>query len=129
MTTAFTPVIAVHATAAVAALAVGAAVFLRPKGTFAHKVLGRGWVLLMLVTAISTYWIRGNGSFSWIHGLSVFVVVGLAAGVTYAIRGKLAAHQRMMKGLYVGGLVIAGGFALMPQRLLGHALWSALGLV
>ena len=125
----FTFAIAVHLAAALAALALGAAMFLRPKGTFSHRILGRAWVVLMLVTAISTWWILGNGSFSWIHGLSVFTLFGLAGGVYYAIKGRINAHRMTMQGIFYGGLIVAGAFTLLPQRLLGHMVWSALGLV
>jgi uncharacterized membrane protein len=128
MATAFTPVILAHTVAAVAALGVGALVFLRRKGDARHRLAGRVWVTLMLITAVSSFWIKGNGSFSWIHGLSVFVIGGLAAGIWFAASGRLSAHRRMMSGLYAGGLVIAGLFTLVPHRLLGRMLWSALGL-
>lgn len=125
----FTAVILIHLGAALAALVLGIGVFLRRKGTFAHRMLGRAWVGLMLVTAISTYWIRGNGSFSWIHGLSVFSLIALACAVYFAIAGNIAQHRRIMKNLYFGALIVAGAFAFLPQRLLGHALWSAVGLI
>jgi uncharacterized membrane protein len=34
-----------------------------------------------------------------------------------------------MKGLFNGGLVVAGVFTLLPQRLLGHAVWSTLDMI
>jgi uncharacterized membrane protein len=34
-----------------------------------------------------------------------------------------------MTAVYVGALVIAGAFTLLPQRLLGQRVWSSLGLV
>jgi uncharacterized membrane protein len=125
----FTPVILIHLVAALAALALGAAVFLRRKGTPVHRMLGRAWVGLMLVTAISTYWIRGSGSFSWIHGLSVISLVALAFAVYFAVAGNIRRHQRIMKGVYFIALIVAGAFTLLPQRLLGHALWSSVGLI
>jgi uncharacterized membrane protein len=128
MSHAFTPAILIHLAAALLALVLGGAIFLRGKGNSAHRLLGRTWVALMLVTALSTWWIRGNGSFSWIHGLSVLTLVLLGVGVYYAMQSRIAAHQRTMKGLYAGALVVAGAFALLPQRLLGQMLWSALGL-
>ena len=129
MNHAFTSPITIHLAAALAALVLGAALFLRPKGTFSHRMLGRTWVALMLVTAISTWWIRTNGSFSWIHGLSVFVLFALAGAVYYAVTGRISAHKRTMQGIFFGGLIVAGAFTLMPQRLLGHMVWSALGLI
>ncbi len=124
----FTPVILIHAAAALAALTLGALVFLRRKGTGSHRLLGRTWVTLMLATAISSFWIRANGHFSWIHGLSILTIFGLGGAVYFAITGNIARHQRIMKSLFAGGLVIAGAFTLLPQRLLGRVLWSALGV-
>ena len=121
-----TPVILAHTAAAFAALAVGAAVFLRRKGSTTHRLLGRGWVALMLVTALSSFWIRSTGGFSWIHGLSVVAVAALAGAVYYAVRGNIKRHRIVMKALY-GSLVVAGLFTLVPHRLLGRMLWSAVG--
>jgi uncharacterized membrane protein len=125
----FTPVILIHLGAALAALVLGIAVFLRRKGTFGHRVLGRAWVGLMLVTAISTYWIRSSGNFSWIHGLSVIALIALACAVYFAVTGNIQRHQRVMKGVFFGALIVAGAFAFLPQRLLGHALWTTFGLI
>lgn len=125
----FTPMILIHLSAALAALVLGIAVFMRRKGNFSHRVLGRTWVGLMLVTAISTYWIRGGGSFSWIHGLSVISLVALSFAVYFAMTGNIKRHQRIMKGVFFGGLIVAGAFTLLPTRLLGQALWSSLGVI
>lgn len=125
----FTPIILIHLGAALAALVLGMGVFLRRKGTFGHRLLGRVWVGLMLVTAVSTYWIRGSGSFSWIHGLSVIAPVALAFAVRFAVVGNIRRHERVMKGVFFGALVVAGAFTLLPERLLGHALWSAVGVL
>ncbi|MBE0623225.1 MAG: DUF2306 domain-containing protein [Burkholderiales bacterium] len=125
----FTPIILVHLGAALVALALGAVVFFGRKGTFGHRVLGRVWVLLMLVTAISTFWIRSTGGFSWIHGLSVITLLVLARAVYLAMNGNVRRHQSAMKALYFGALIVAGAFTLLPQRLLGHALWTSAGLI
>ena len=124
----FTPVILMHTIAALAALTLGALVFMRRKGTGSHRLLGRMWVALMLATAISSFWIQSHGRFSWIHGLSAITIAGLGGALYFAITGNIVRHQRIMQGLFGGGLVIAGAFTLLPQRLLGRMLWSALGM-
>lgn len=129
MQTAFTPAILTHALAAFAAIALGAAMFLAPKGTFAHRIAGRAWVGLMLVTAISSFWIRRTGSFSWIHALSLVVILMLGAAVYYAVAHNVRGHRRMVIGLYAGGLLLTGLFTLLPHRLLGRLLWSSLGIL
>ena len=128
MTQAFTPAIAAHVAAALTALALGAVMFAARKGTPLHRFSGHAWVALMLAVAISSFWIRSSGSFSWIHILSVVVPVLLAAGIWLAATGRVSAHRRMMIGVYSGALVITGAFTLLPQRLLGGLLWSSLGL-
>jgi uncharacterized membrane protein len=125
----FTPVILLHTAAALAAMVLGAGMFLARKGTFSHRIAGRGWVSLMLVTAVSSFWIQTKGHFTWIHILSVVVPLLLAAGVVFAVKGNVRGHRRMMTAVYVGALVIAGAFTLLPQRLLGQRVWSSLGLV
>lgn len=129
MHNAFTPVILLHLFAALAAVALGAAMFLARKGTLGHRVAGRSWVALMLVVAISSFWIRSSGSFSWIHILSVVVLVLLALLVFLAASGRIRAHQRLAIGVYVGALGITGLFTLLPHRRLGQMLWSSLGLL
>jgi uncharacterized membrane protein len=125
----FTPIILVHTLAALAAVGLGAAMFLARKGTFTHRVAGRSWVALMLVTAISSFWIKSSGSYSWIHVLSVAVPVLLAAGVYFAVTRNMVRHQRMMIGIYGIGLGVAGMFTLLPNRLLGKMVWGGLGLI
>jgi uncharacterized membrane protein len=129
MTASFTPVIWIHFIAAVTALALGAMVFLARKGTFLHRVAGRTWAGLMLVTAVSTFWIKANGSYSWIHLLSILTLVLLAGVVYAAIKGNIRRHRAGVIGLYSGSLVVAGLFALLPHRLLGKMLWGALGVL
>lgn len=124
----FTPIVVVHTLAALAAMAVGAAVFLRRKGTPAHAWLGRAWVGLMLAVTLSTIWIKGDGRYSWIHILSVVVTALLALGVYWALTGRIEGHRKLMTRVYLGALVVTGAFTLLPQRLLGKMLWSALGL-
>ena len=129
MTASFTPAIWIHVAAAVGALVLGASIFLARKGTMLNRASGRVWAGLMLVTAVSTAWIKGNGSYSWIHVLSVGTVLILAAVVYAAMNGHIRRHRQGVIGLYAGSLIVAGVFALMPQRLLGGMLWGALGLL
>ena len=125
----FNAIILAHTFAALAAIALGATMFLARKGTLLHRVAGRSWVALMLVVAISSFWIKASGSFSWIHLLSIAVPLLLVTGVYFAIRRNFVRHQRMMIGVYALGLGVAGLFTLLPNRLLGHTLWASLGVI
>ena len=51
------PIIQVHAFAAIAAFALGLVQFAAPKGTVPHRTIGWIWVGLMTVIAISSFWI------------------------------------------------------------------------
>jgi uncharacterized membrane protein len=73
----------------------------------------------MGVVAINCFWIytlKWIGPFSRIHLLSVYVLYGLVRSVTYADRGQVTEHQSWMKGIVMGGLVVAGAFTLLPGR-------------
>ena len=108
--------IAIHLTAAIVSLLVGGAVLLRQKGTASHKLLGRSWVALMLIVAISSFWIRRDG-FSWIHLLSIWTLISLACAVWFIRRGNVRAHKGFMIGVFLG-LAGAGLGALAPGRTL-----------
>jgi uncharacterized membrane protein len=82
----------------------------------------------MLVTAVSSFWIQSKGHFSAIHVLSVSVLFLLAAIVYFATTGRIRGHRTSVVATYVGALLVAGAFALMPHRRLGQIVWSGLGL-
>ncbi|WP_217574655.1 DUF2306 domain-containing protein [Mesorhizobium sp. GbtcB19] len=117
------PPIPWHAFAALAALAVGGAQLALPKGTMRHRALGYAWVALMLVIAISSFWIqqiRLVGPFSPIHLLSILVLVTVPLAAWYAHTHKVAAHRGAMIKLYLFALIGAGIFTLLPGRIM-HA--------
>ena len=123
----FTPVILIHLATAIASVLVGGAMFLMKKGTPQHRLSGRVCVLLMAVTALVSFAIQSRGHFSWIHGLSVVVLVMLVRAVMAIRKRNIRLHQRLVIGTYMG-LVIAGMFALAPWRRLGHLVWHAASL-
>ena len=122
------PILFHIATAAVAAI-LGPFILFRRKGDHIHKVTGRIWAGLMIVTAISSAFIRTPGAgiagtgFSYIHVFTVWTLINIPLGI-WAIRQKrVAMHRGMMTGLYLG-LLIAGGFTFIPGRLLGNLVFS-----
>ena len=64
-----------------------------------------------------------------IHLLVPVTLFGLVGSFIYLARGNVAAHRKAMQGLYFGACVTAGVFTLLPDCYLGHALWSALGVI
>lgn len=132
--TSATLAIQIHAGAAMLSFLLGTLVLLLRKGTRLHKAMGRTWVALMLVVALSSFLItevRMFGPYSWIHLLSLLTLVGLVQGV-WAIRtGNVKAHRGNMIGLYCGALILAGAFTLLPGRRMHAVLfadggWTAL---
>ena len=39
-------------------------------------------------------------------------------------RGDIRRHARVMTGIFIGGLIIAGGFTLMPGRLMHEVVFG-----
>lgn len=112
-----------HAFAAVTSLVIGGAQLALPKGTTRHRVMGYTWAAVMLVIAISSFWIqqiRLIGPFSPIHILSIIVLVTVPLAVWHAHMHRVAKHRRVMISLYVFALIGAGVFTLLPGRIM-HA--------
>jgi uncharacterized membrane protein len=121
------PPIPLHAVAAMAAFVLGVVQLSAPKGTLPHRTLGWIWVGLMAAVAVSSLWIhqiRLVGPWSPIHLLSIFTLVMLPLGVWRAHRHQVSAHRRTMISLFVGALVIAGLFTLVPGRIIHAVLFG-----
>jgi uncharacterized membrane protein len=117
------PAIQLHAFAAMSAFALGLVQLAAPKGTLPHRTLGWVWVTLMLIVSVSAFFIhqlRIWGEWSPIHLLAVFTLIMLPVAVLAAHRHAVERHRRMMIGIFVGALVIAGLFTFLPGRIM-HA--------
>jgi uncharacterized membrane protein len=122
------PAIPVHAFAAMAAFALGLVQFAAPKGTLPHRTLGWLWVALMALVALSSFWIhqiRLVGPWSPIHLLSIFTLVMLPLAVWKAHSHQVGAHRRIMISLFLGALVIAGLFTLLPGRVMHRVVFGS----
>lgn len=117
------PAIQLHAFTAIAAFALGAVQLSAPKGTLPHRTAGWIWVALMVIVAVSSFFIhdlRVWDAWSPIHLLSVFTLAMLPLAVMHARRHRVDRHRRAMVAIFVGALVIAGLFTLAPGRIM-HA--------
>ena len=135
---AFTPAIAIHVAAAVAALAVGPVALWARRGATQrprlHRAAGYAWVTLMVAAAVSALFITGGGgprwgSFGLIHLLIPVTLGGLALSFVRLARRDITGHRTLMQRTYIGACLVAGAFTLLPGRLLGHSLWGSLGLL
>jgi uncharacterized membrane protein len=119
--------IQIHIVFALIALLLGGIVLSRRKGTLVHKWMGRVWVAAMVIVAVGSFWIRNpkNGSmgFSWIHLLSIWILISLTLAIYFARKRNFKAHKGFMIGSYVG-LAVAGAFTLVPGRILHMAVFG-----
>lgn len=117
--------IIIHLATVVPCLFIGGILLLRKKGDRPHKLMGRAYAVLMVVTAITSFWIGRPGTgiagsgYSFIHAFSVLTLISIPWAVYAARTGNIDSHQGTMRGLYVG-LIVAGLFTLLPGRLLGN---------
>ena len=116
--------VAIHLLTVIPALPLGAWVIFSKKGDALHRMLGKIWAVLMLVTSIDSFWIRDvTGHIGPIHIFSIVTLISLPMGI-YAIRkGNVEGHRRAMRGTFIG-LCVAGLFALMPSRMLGNLIFG-----
>lgn len=119
--------IQLHAYAALSAFALGVVQLSRVKGTSQHRALGYTWVGLMLIVAISSFWIhdlRVWGPWSPIHLLSIMVLGMLPLAIYYARAHRVRGHKLTMLGLFSGALIIAGLFTLAPGRIMHRVVFG-----
>jgi uncharacterized membrane protein len=121
------PAIQIHVFTAFSALLLGTYLLIAPKGTKTHRIFGRIWIGLMVVTSLSSFFIhslRLYYGFSPIHILSVMTLVGSWQAVAAARTGRIAEHRRHVGNLYSLALLTAGAFALLPGRLMHKLLFG-----
>lgn len=116
----------IHLAAVLPAIPLGLYVLMTRKGGARHRMLGKIWMTLMAIGAISALFIRNlnGGSFSWIH---IFVPLTLFVGykaITAARAGRIVEHKRRLTGMFLGALLIPGLFSFLPGRLMAIWLWG-----
>jgi uncharacterized membrane protein len=128
-----TPVIAIHLSASLAALAVGPVALWarRAKATRPrlHRAAGYAWVTFMLASAVSALFIRdfnlpNIGGYTPIHLFVPYTLGALFIAFRHLLNGNIAGHRKAMLSLYFGACVTAGAFTLLPSRTLGQLVWG-----
>ena len=120
----YTQLAYLHLATVVPAFAIGVLQLLRRKGTPSHKVLGRIYMVLMLVTAFITLAMPAEvgprllNHFGFIHAFSFLTLFSVPTAYFAVRHGYIKAHRAAMVSLYVGGILIAGAFAFSPGRML-----------
>ncbi len=124
------PIVWGHLLSIMVATALTPVMLLRRKGTRSHRQLGYVWVTAMVLTALTSLffktspWRAGNlgvftGDVSFIHILSVWVLIQVPLLVVRARRHDVVRHERGVRGIVAGALLIAGFFTFPFHRLLG----------
>jgi len=111
--------IQIHAPAALIALMLGLIALYRRKRDRAHKVVGYVWMVAMLTTAITSFWIReimADGSMSPVHLLSIFSICTIVYAIWMARRGNILGHKRALQNLYFMGSWGAFAINFLPNR-------------
>ncbi len=119
-----------HVTGVVIAILLVPIVLWRGRRDRWHKRLGYVWVLAMLLTALSSFFISGLaviGPFGPIHLISVYVLWGLLRAIQAVRRRDIATHRAWMQGIAGGGLGVAGLFAFLPGRMMNSSLFGDAG--
>jgi uncharacterized membrane protein len=97
------------------------------KGSPSHRLIGKIYLTLMSVTAVAAFFIPSFSSFSigagpirlgLIHLFIPLTVHGIWRTRKALRTGDIAAHQASMRGLYIGGLIIAGLLTFFPGRIM-----------
>lgn len=117
--------IQIHFYTVVPAFLLGTLQMVLPKGTVLHRWNGYTYMALMVVTATAAAFIPSFmeqglvlGHFGYIHLFVILTYVTVPLAIWNARKGDIRNHRGAMIGLYVGGILIAGGLAFMPGRVM-----------
>ena len=118
-------IIYVHAALALLAIPLGLYIFITKKGTMNHRILGRTWVTVLIIVSLTAVFIKtiNPGQYSLIHLLIPYTIGSLIYSIwnirkfkKTKIESYKIKHMHSMIGVYIGALLIAGAFTLMPGR-------------
>lgn len=119
-----TPLVYAHLATVLPSFVIGTYMMVSRKGSPTHRLLGKIYMALMMTTAVIALFITAEvgpqlfGHFGFIHLFSVLVLFAVPKAYFAAKRHDRRAHAISMINVYVGGLLIAGAFTLMPGRLM-----------
>ena len=97
------------------------------KGSPSHRLIGKIYLTLMSITAVAAFFIPSFTPFSFSVGPIrlglIHLFIPLTINGIYQTRkalrtGNIRAHKASMRGMYFGGLVIAGLLTFIPGRIM-----------
>ena len=93
---------------------------LGPKGRTFHRALG--WILsiLLAITAVVSLFIRDRtgAMFNPFQIFAAWTLIAVLWAILSARGHNVQRHARIMTGLYMGGMLIAGALTFLPGRLM-----------
>jgi uncharacterized membrane protein len=104
----------------------GLIIFVLPKGTGFHRVLGWSFVVAMIGAAATSVMMIADfrTGVNFLHIFTVVTAVSLTLGLGAIRRGDVRGHAYNMIGLYIGALLVAGAFSFIPGRLMWRMLFG-----
>jgi len=120
----------IHLATVVPCIFIGAVLIVMKKRTRIHQTLGKIYMLLMLVTSGVALFMPAKvgsqvlGHFGWIHGFCLLTLYTVPTAYLAIRKGTVTSHKRKMILLYIGAIVIAGGFTLTEGRFLHQLLFG-----
>ncbi len=118
-------IIYIHAALALLAIPLGLYIFITKKGTKNHRILGRTWVTVLIIVSLTAVFIQtiNPEQYSLIHLLIPYTIGSLIYSIWNINKFKITKierykikHMHSMIAVYIGALLIAGAFTLMPGR-------------
>lgn len=99
-----------HVTFVLVTFIVSFFILFRVKGDKLHRRFGWIFIISMLVSVITSFWIRAFGGLSFIHLLSLATIIWISVAI-WAVKKK-PAHWRYIHAINMGsayiGIIIAG---------------------
>jgi uncharacterized membrane protein len=122
----------IHLAALLPAILIGTYLMLARKGSPVHKSLGKVYMVLMGFTGVWTLFMPSAEPdplfhhFGWLHLLSGLTIWAVPTAWKAARTGDIRGHKSAMIQLYVGGILIAGSWAVLGQgRLLNDWIFGS----
>lgn len=123
------PIVFVHLMILLPCIVLGTYLIFAKKGTRFHKQMGKIYMILMGITGVLTLFIpaqvgqRVFNHFGVLHLLSLLTMYSVPKAWFAIKKGDVKTHKQSMIRLYIGGIIIAGSFAIFaPGRYL-HSLF------
>ena len=97
------------------------------KGARHHRLAGKVYLTLMVLTSLAAVFVRSFSGLSFevgplklgvIHLFVPLTVHGVWSTLAALRAGNIDAHRGSMRGLYFGGLIIAGLLTFAPGRIM-----------